>query len=212
MGRSNAVELGAAGTAAVPRAAAGNGSSSIRGGNNDRAVGRWRILHKDQQTLAGVSSNEPGHRFGRHTRKMLKRMVHLQLFAVLLTSCVSGKYNLAVQTRSNVSRCIPCPDASSPVRVSRPRGNASRPRNTSRPSNISNDRRGQPSSSAMSTVRGSPIRRQCSCCTAATEWNENRQITATSGANKKKSQKKMKEMIHTSAVTIARTTINISSL
>ena len=129
-----------------------------------------------------------------------------------LPPCVSGKYNLAVQTRSNVSRCIPCPDASSPVRVSRPRGNASRPRNTSRPRNISNDRRGQPSSSAMSTLRGSPIRRQCSCCTAATECNENRQITATSGANKKKSQKKMKEMIHTSAVTIARTTINISSL
>ena len=39
-----------------------------------------------------------------------------------------------------------------------------------------------------------------------------RQITATSGANKKKPQKKMKEMIHTSAVTIARTRINISSL
>ena len=77
-----------------------------------------------------------------------------------LPPCVSGKYNLAVQTRSNVSRCIPCPDASSPVRVSRPRGNASRPRNTSRPRNISNDRRGQPSSSAMSTLRGSPIRRQ----------------------------------------------------
>ena len=37
----------------------------------------------------------------------------------------------------------------------------------------------------------------CSNC----EWNKNRQITATSGVNKKKSQKKMEEMIHTSAVT-----------
>ena len=71
-----------------------------------------------------------------------------------LPPCVSGKYNLAVQTRSNVSRCIPCPDASSPVRVSRPRGNASRPCNTS------NVRRGQPSSSAMPTLQGSPIRRR----------------------------------------------------
>ena len=59
MARSNAVKLVAVGRAVVPRAAAGIGSSSIRGGNKDRAVGQWRILHKDQKTLAGLSFNEP---------------------------------------------------------------------------------------------------------------------------------------------------------
>ena len=38
-----------------------------------------------------------------------------------LPPCVSNKYNIAVQTRSNSSRCPRCPSASSPVRVSRPR-------------------------------------------------------------------------------------------
>ena len=38
-----------------------------------------------------------------------------------LPPCVSNKYNIAFRTRSNSSRCPPCPSASSPVRVSRPR-------------------------------------------------------------------------------------------
>ena len=48
MGKSDAVLEAAPGMLSVPGAAAGKGSCSICGRNNDRAIGQWRILHKDQ--------------------------------------------------------------------------------------------------------------------------------------------------------------------
>ena len=69
-----------------------------------------------------------------------------------LPPCVTGKYHLAVQTRSNVPQCTPCPpDVSSPVRVSRPK------RDVAGPSRVSNESSNQ---HMTSTLRGSPIRRQ----------------------------------------------------
>ena len=68
-----------------------------------------------------------------------------------LPPCVTGKYHLAVQTRSNAPQCTPCPpDVSSPVRVSRPK------RDVAGPSRVSNESSNQ---HMTSTLRGSPIRR-----------------------------------------------------